>query len=465
MSHDWYSDFVNSGVGKAIAGNVGLPPVPKLRRWEPGQPLLSGAALLGTATPNGRVAKGVRAVLSEAGVEVHEDPGAPIGGGSSTSKVAAAIVDATGLSSPADLAAIQGFLSPCMRRVGSSGRILVIGDVPAEADRPAVRAARRSLEGLVRSAAKEARYGATVNLVHVASGAENDLESTLRFFLSSRSAFVDGQRVDVGVVPSRGSGLSAGSSSGTDWDRPVANKVAVVTGAARGIGRTVAKTLARDGAKVVCVDVPAAGDALARTANDVGGTALQLDITSDGAGEAIVSHCERHGGIDIVVHNAGITRDKLLANQDADRWNSVIDVNLNAQLAINDVLLASPDDTGFHPGGRIVTVSSMAGIAGNRGQTSYGSSKAGVIGLVDATAPLLGPKKATINAVAPGFIETDMTAAMPVGTREAGRRLSSLTQGGLPVDVAETIAYFAQGASYAVNGQVLRVCGQNLLGA
>ncbi|MCD2193986.1 3-oxoacyl-ACP reductase [Actinomycetospora endophytica] len=461
MSHDWYSDFVNSGVGKAIAGNVGLPPVPKLRRWEPGQPLLSGAALLGTATANGRVAKVVRAVLTEAGVEVHEDPNAPIGGGSSTSKVAAAIVDATGLSSPADLAAIQQFLTPVMRRVGPSGRILVIGDVPAEADRPAVRAARRSLEGLVRSAAKEARYGATVNLVHVAEEAVGaDLESTLRFFLSSRSAFVDGQRVDVGTVAGY-----AGSASGTDWDRPIAGKVAVVTGAARGIGRTVAKTLARDGATVVCVDIPAAGDALARTANDVGGTSLQLDITSEGAGAAIVEHAKRHGGIDIVVHNAGITRDKLLANQDTDRWNSVIDVNLNAQLAIDEVLLASSDDQGFHPGGRIVTVSSMAGIAGNRGQTSYGSSKAGVIGLVEATAPLLAPKKATINAVAPGFIETDMTAAMPVGTREAGRRLSSLTQGGLPVDVAETIAYFAQGASYAVNGQVLRVCGQNLLGA
>jgi len=460
MSHDWYSDFVNSGIGKAIAGNVGLPPVPKLRRWEPGQPLLSGAALLGTATADGRVAKVVRALLTEAGVEVHDDPHAPIGGGSSTSKVAAAVVDATGLSSPADLAAIQGFLTPCMRRVGASGRILVIGDVPAEAERPAVRAARRALEGLVRSAAKEARYGATVNLIHVADGAENDLESTLRFFLSSRSAFVDGQRLDVGVVPGY-----AGSSAGTDWDHPITGKVAVVTGAARGIGRTVATTLARDGATVVCVDIPAAGDALARTANEVGGTALQLDITGDGAGEAILSHCERHGGIDIVVHNAGITRDKLLANQDTDRWNSVIDVNLNAQLAINDVLMESSDDTGFHRGGRIVTVSSMAGIAGNRGQTSYASSKAGVIGLVDATAPLLAAKDATINAVAPGFIETDMTAAMPVGTREAGRRLSSLTQGGLPVDVAETIAWFAQGASYAVNGQVLRVDGQNFLGA
>ena len=457
MSNDWYSDFVNSGVGSTLSKQVGLPTVPRLRRWEPGQPLLSGPALLGTATADGRVAKVVRAVLADAGVEVHDDPNAPVGGGSSTSKVAAAIVDATGLSAPSDLAAVQGFLTPAMKRVGGSGRVLVIGDVPGEASAPAVRSARRSLEGLVRSAAKEARYGATVNLVHVADSAENDIESTLRFFLSSRSAFVDGQRVDVGTVP----GFS-GTSAGTDWDHPLAGKVAVVTGAARGIGATVASTLARDGATVVCVDIPSAGDALARTANTVGGTALQLDITGADAPVAILEHAERHGGIDVVVHNAGITRDKLLANQDTDRWNSVIAVNLEAQLAINDALLSSDS---FHRGGRVVTVSSMAGIAGNRGQTSYASSKAGVIGLVDATAPLLAEKDATINAVAPGFIETAMTGAMPVGTREAGRRLSSLMQGGLPVDVAETIAWLAQGASYAVNGQVVRVCGQNLLGA
>jgi 3-oxoacyl-[acyl-carrier protein] reductase len=457
MSNDWYSDFVNSSFGKSIAGTVGLPPVPKLRRYEPGQPLLSGPALLGTATANGRVAKVVRSLLTDLGIEVHDDPNAPVGGGSSSSKVAAGIVDATGLSGPMDLAEVQAFLTPVMRRIGPSGRVLVIGDVPAEATAPAVRAARRALEGLVRSAAKEARYGATVNLVHVADGAENDLESTLRFFLSSRSAFVHGQRLDVGTVP----GFS-GSSQHVDWDKPLAGRTAVVTGAARGIGATVAATLRRDGATVICVDVPASGDALARTANDIGGSALQLDITADHAAATLLDHAQRHGGLDVVVHNAGITRDKLLANQDRDRWNSVIAVNLEAQLKINDALLSSDV---FHRGGRIVTVSSMAGIAGNRGQTAYGASKAGVIGMVDATAPLLVEKDATINAVAPGFIETDMTKAMPVGTREAGRRLSSMTQGGLPVDVAETIAWFAQGASYAVNGQVLRVDGQNYLGA
>ena len=113
----------------------------------------------------------------------------------------------------------------------------------------------------------------------------------------------------------------------------------------------------------------------------------------------------------------------------------------------------------------MIDVSSIAGIAGNRGQTNYGTSKAGVIGLVDAYAPVLAEKKITINAVAPGFIETAMTAAIPLATREVGRRISSLQQGGQTVDVAETVAYFANPASSAVTGNVVRVCGQSMLGA
>ena len=107
----------------------------------------------------------------------------------------------------------------------------------------------------------------------------------------------------------------------------------------------------------------------------------------------------------------------------------------------------------------------MSGIAGNSGQTNYAASKAGVIGMVESLAPELAKRAATINAVAPGFIETQMTAAMPIGPREAGRRLSSLSQGGLPIDVAETIAWLAGSATTGVNGNVVRVCGQSLLGA
>jgi 3-oxoacyl-[acyl-carrier protein] reductase len=221
--------------------------------------------------------------------------------------------------------------------------------------------------------------------------------------------------------------------------------------------------LARDGATVVCVDIPAAGDSLARTANRVGGTALQLDVTAPTAGRQVLDHATtRHGGLDIVVHNAGITRDKLLANMDDARWDSVIAVNLLAPQRLAQGLV---NNGCIGAGGRIVGLSSMAGIAGNRGQTNYATTKAGMIGLTQALAPVLAEKDITINAVAPGFIETKMTDAIPLATREVGRRLNSLFQGGLPVDVAELIAYFASPASNAVTGNTIRVCGQALLGA
>jgi len=112
-----------------------------------------------------------------------------------------------------------------------------------------------------------------------------------------------------------------------------------------------------------------------------------------------------------------------------------------------------------------VCVSSISGIAGNAGQTNYSTSKAGVIGIVQMFAPALAERGATVNAVAPGFIETQMTATMPIPAREAGRRMNSLAQGGLPVDVAETIAWFANPGSAGVTGQVVRVCGQSMIGA
>ena len=159
-------------------------------------------------------------------------------------------------------------------------------------------------------------------------------------------------------------------------------------------------------------------------------------------------------GADIVVHNAGITRDRTLARMSGDEWDSVLAVNLESIERINEALVDVR---------RIVCVSSVSGIAGNRGQANYATSKAGVIGVVDDLAPRLSG--ATINAVAPGFIETRMTAAMPLATREAGRRMNSLAQGGLPVDVAETVAWLASPGSAGVNGNVVRVCGQSLIGA
>ncbi|HYS37743.1 MAG TPA: SDR family oxidoreductase, partial [Pseudonocardiaceae bacterium] len=202
---------------------------------------------------------------------------------------------------------------------------------------------------------------------------------------------------------------------------------------------------------------------LSTVANEVGGEALQLDITAADAPAHLADYfTSRHDGVDIVVHNAGVTRDRKLANMDAGRWDAVLGVNLVGQVRINEALLTKKT---LHANGRIIGVSSIAGIAGNTGQTNYGTSKAGVIGMVAAFAPKLARLGGTVNAVAPGFIETSMTAAVPLFIREAGRRMNAMAQGGLPVDVAETIAWYANPASAGVNGNVVRVCGQSLLGA
>ncbi len=164
----------------------------------------------------------------------------------------------------------------------------------------------------------------------------------------------------------------------------------------------------------------------------------------------------------MVVHNAGITRDKLLANMGPDRFSSVLAVNVGAPLRVTAALL----DAGLlGDAPRVVCLASTSGIAGNRGQTNYAASKAGVIGMVRAQAPLLAAAGGTVNAVAPGFIETEMTARIPALTRQVARRLNSLQQGGLPADVAEAIAFLASPQAGGINGEVLRVCGQNLVGA
>ncbi|MGY1984609.1 3-oxoacyl-ACP reductase [Blastococcus sp. SYSU DS0669] len=449
---DWYTNFANSGFGTTLTKQLGLPRPVELRRYEPGEPLLPGPVVVGSAGA-GRLGETVTAVLRDAGVTVQSPVTAD--GAADGEKLGAVVLDATGLASPGDLAGARDVLAPVIKRLRASGRVLVLADPPADAATPAQAAARQAVDGLVRSIGKELLNGSTANALVVPDGAEGSLAAPLRFFLSGRSAYVDGQLLTLSA---------ADVPANPDEERPLAGKVAVVTGAARGIGAAIAKVMARDGAHVVAVDVPAAGDALARVANEIGGTSLQLDITAADAAQRLVEHLrERHGGVDVVVHNAGITRDKLLVNMDAARWDTVMAVNLQAQLDLTQALLDA--DGVLRPGARVVCVSSQSGIAGNRGQTNYAASKAGVLGMVRAWAPEFAGRAATINAVAPGFIVTEMTAKMPFGTREIGSRINSLQQGGLPVDVAETIAWLAQPASAGVNGQTVRVCGQSLLGA
>ncbi|MFH9416940.1 3-oxoacyl-ACP reductase [Streptomyces rochei] len=429
---DRYLSFTGTAPGRLLTRRLGLPQPAKLRR-----DALDGGLLHLTA---GKTDLDLAPVLERTGLAPDTD-GRP----------AAVVLDATGVRDVDALAEVHAALHPVVRSVATSGRIVVLG-APLDADDHHQAAAQQALEGFIRSLGKEIGGGRTVNLVRLTdAGAAG---STLCFLLSPASAYVSGQVIEVG--PADGSAAPPDAP-----ELPLAGRTALVTGAARGIGAAVAETLAGQGARVVVLDVPQAEQEARRLAERLGGTALALDITAADAGERIAAAVP--GGLDVLIHNAGVTRDRRLANMPAERWSSVLDVNLASVLRTTDALLGSG---AVNRGGRIVATASIAGLAGNAGQTNYGASKAGIAGLVRSLAPrALAEHGVTVNAVAPGFIETRMTAAVPLFIREAGRRMNSLAQGGLPVDVARTTAWLAHPASGAVNGQVVRVCGQSLLGA
>ncbi|MGN9819137.1 3-oxoacyl-ACP reductase [Streptomyces sp. SD11] len=452
---DRYLSLTGTAPGRFLTRRLGLPQPARLRRWSPEQPSLQGRLLHLTA---GKSDLDLAPVLTFAGLDldlVRAGSALDLG----TENPVAVVLDATGVRDVDTLAEVHAALHPVVRSVAGSGRIVVLGSPPDPADHHQA-AVQQGLEGFVRSLGKEIGRGRTVNLVRLTDA--RAAESTFRFLLSPRSAYVSGQVIEVGDGGGGSGSGSGGTGAPADWGRPLAGRTALVTGAARGIGEAVATTLARDGARVVCLDVPAAEADLAAVAGRLGGIALALDITAADAGARIAGALPE-GGLDVLVHNAGITRDRRLVNMPAERWSPVLDVNLASVLRTTDALLTGGT---LRPGGRVVATASIAGIAGNAGQTNYAASKAGIVGLVRSLGPrALSEYGVTVNAVAPGFIETRMTAAVPLFIREAGRRMNSLSQGGLPVDVAETTAWLASPGSGAVNGQVVRVCGQSILGA
>ncbi|MCO7565347.1 3-oxoacyl-ACP reductase [Pseudomonas sp. S 311-6] len=448
---DRYLGFANSNLGRRLVDALGLPRPAPLQRWQAGRLRpVEGALVLG----GGPLASTLEAIAARLTTELYsfnvEGLQAPAWVAGLGPRLQAVVFDASHLSDSDELRQLREFFQPLLRSLAPCAHVVILGRAPESLDDPLASVAQRALEGFSRSLGKELRNGATAQLLYVGAGAEDQLEGALRFFLSPKSAFVSGQVLR----------LEACASQVEDWTRPLAGRRALVTGAARGIGAAIAETLARDGAEVTLLDVPPAQQDLDALAARLGGRALALDICASDAPAKLLDALPE--GIDIVVHNAGITCDKTLANMTPEYWDAVMAVNLKAPQLLTQAL---HEAGALGEDARITLLASVSGIAGNRGQANYAASKAGLIGFAQSWAPKLAERGGTINAVAPGFIETHMTAAMPMALREAGRRLSSLGQGGQPQDVAEAVAWLSQPGSGAVNGQVLRVCGQALMGA
>jgi 3-oxoacyl-[acyl-carrier protein] reductase len=443
---DRYLELANANLTKSLFDGLGLPTPVRLKREDNAHPhQLTGNVLLGSSQGAGFSGE-ITKILSSTPVAVVDASG--------EDKVSL-IFDASGINSADESIQLYEFFSQNLKSLAQCGRVIVLGHRPESLSNTSHATLQRGLVGFVKSVAKEiGRKGATANLIYVDKGGKAAIEAPLRFLLSAGSAFINAQVLTAGKPVTDGAG---------DWTRPLEGKITLVTGAARGIGLAISQVLARDGATVIGVDVPQAETELKAAMDSIGGLCLPLDITGDGAAEILVNFCQEQGSsLHSIIHNAGITRDKMLSRMTNVQWDLLMQVNLGAAQRINDALMATEL---LDNGGKIIGVASISGIAGNVGQTNYGFSKSAVIGMVDSLAKPCAKRGITINAVAPGFIETQMTAAIPFMTRQMGRRLSSLSQGGLPVDVAEVIGFFVSPQAAGINGNTVRVCGQSLLGA
>ena len=237
----------------------------------------------------------------------------------------------------------------------------------------------------------------------------------------------------------------------------LSGKNALVTGSTRGIGRAIAETLAQSGARVAIVGRELQKAQQAATAVGNGAQGFACDVTDTAAVAKLVADVETaFGSIDILVNNAGITRDNLVMRLKDDDWDSVQNANLRGAFA---AIRAVSRGMMKRRGGRIINISSIIGMIGNKGQANYAASKAGLIALTKSVAKELGSRNILVNAVAPGFIETEMTAAMTPEAREGLGKQIALERLGTPQDVAAAVAFLASDLATYMTGQVLVVDG------
>lgn len=367
------------------------------------------------------------------------------------------LFDATGLETVESLHQMFSFFQTQLRKMGFNHRIVIIVADVARSASPTRRAVSRAAEGFMRSLAKElGPKGVQVNAVKVRPERAQDevLRALVTYLLSDFCSFVTGQLFTLHAAAASPMPALAGSLAG---------KRALVTGAAQGIGYAISRRLAEEGAHVLCLDLPQNEAPLAELARSIDGEVLTIDLASADSA-ALLAEKLQSGGmpLDILVHNAGITRDRSLFAMQARQWDSVLQVNLEAPLRVSLELLHRGL---IAPFGRIIAMSSIVGLAGNYGQSNYSAAKAGLIGMVESLAEQVASQGICVNAVAPGFIETPMTAHLPFMAKQFARRLSSLQQGGLPDDVAEMVCFLASPYAQGLNGSVIRVCGGNFLGA